>query len=228
MYRPAHFEETRVERLHPLLRAHPLGLLITRDAAGMPVVNPIPFLLETHRGALGTLVGHVARANPVWRSFDPKTKPPTEPPTEPAALEGDVLVVFQGPNAYVSPQAYPSKARHGRVVPTWNYAVVEARGPLVVLSPEAAHGTVSRLTHRFEAGRDQPWAVTDAPADYVDTMLTAIVCLEIPLTSLRGKFKLSQNRDLEDRSGVLRQMEDESEAMATWMARAMAPPSEPS
>ena len=233
MYRPAHFEETRLELLHPLVQAHPLGLLITQDVAGMPVVNPIPFLLETQRGDFGTLVGHVARANPVWRSFestqssdslDSLDSLDSAAASDAVAPSREVLVVFQGPNAYVSPQAYPSKARHGRVVPTWNYAVVEARGPLQILSPEAAHGTVSRLTRHFEASRDRPWAVTDAPADYVDTMLTAIVCLEIPLTSLRGKFKLSQNRDLEDRSGVLRRMEDESASVAGWMARTMAPP----
>ena len=230
MYRPAHFEETRLELLHPLVQAHPLGLLITQDVAGMPVVNLIPFLLDTHRGDFGTLVGHVARANPVWRSFestqssDGDDSADSPDLSDPLSLGREVLVVFQGPNAYVSPQAYPSKARHGRVVPTWNYAVVEARGPLQILSPEAAHGTVSRLTGHFEASRDRPWAVTDAPADYVDTMLTAIVCLEIPLTSLRGKFKLSQNRDLEDRSGVLRRMEEESASVAGWMARTMAPP----
>jgi transcriptional regulator len=230
MYRPAHFEESRVELLHPFVQAHPLGLLITQDAGGMPVVNPIPWLLETHRGTLGTLVGHVARANPVWQSFgstrssDPLDSLDSADGSDAVTPGPDVLVVFQGPNAYVSPQSYPSKARHGRVVPTWNYAVVEARGPLRILAPEAAHGTVSRLTGRFEGGRDRPWAVTDAPADYVESMLTAIVCLEIPLTSLHGKFKLSQNRDLQDRSGVLRRMEDESAAVATWMARTMAPP----
>jgi len=230
MYRPAHFEEDRLELLHPLVQAHPLGLLITQDSTGMPVVNPIPFLLETQRGDLGTLVGHVARANPVWRSFestpssDGFNSSGSAAASDALAASREVLVVFQGPNAYVSPQAYPSKARHGRVVPTWNYAVVEARGPLQILSPEAAHGTVSRLTGHHEAGRDRPWAVTDAPADYVDTMLTAIVCLEIPLTSLLGKFKLSQNRDCEDRSGVLRRMEDESASVARWMARTMATP----
>ena len=230
MYRPAHFEEDRLELLHPLVQAHPLGLLITQDSTGMPVVNPIPFLLETQRGDLGTLVGHVARANPVWRSFESTSSSDgfdssgSAAVSDVAAPTREVLVVFQGPNAYVSPQAYPSKARHGRVVPTWNYAVVEARGPLQILLPEAAHGTVSRLTGHFEAGRDRPWAVTDAPADYVDTMLTAIVCLEIPLTSLLGKFKLSQNRDPEDRSGVLRRMEDESASVARWMARTMALP----
>lgn len=224
MYRPAHFEEIRLERLHPFSEANPLGLLITQDVTGMPVVNPIPWLLETHRGTLGTLVGHVARANPVWESFGYSVGCSSGQSVDSMALGRDVLVVFQGPNAYVSPQAYPSKARHGRVVPTWNYAVVEARGPLQILSPEAAHGTVSRLTQRFEAGRDRPWAVTDAPADYIETMLTAIVCLEIPLTSLRGKFKLSQNRDLEDRAGVLRQMKDESAPVTRWIEHTMLPP----
>ena len=216
MYRPAHFEETRCEQLHPLMQAYPLGLLITQDEAGMPVVDPIPFLLEPARGALGTLVGHVARANPVWQRADPG-----------GGAECPVLVVFQGPNAYVSPSAYPSKAKHGRVVPTWNYAVVEARGALRILAPAAAHATVSRLTEWREAGQDHPWAVTDAPPEYVDSMLAAIVCLEIPLTSLRGKFKLSQNRTAQDQAGVSRSLHESpdasAQAVALWMARVSAP-----
>lgn len=232
MYRPAHFDESRLALLHPFVQANPLGLLVTQDATGTPVVNPIPWLLETHRGTFGTLVGHVARANSVWESIGQPIGQPIGQlggqSVDSVKPGGEILVVFQGPSAYVSPQAYPSKARHGRVVPTWNYAVVEARGPLQILSPEAAHGTVSRLTRRFESGRGRPWAVTDAPEDYIETMLKAIVCLEIPLTSLRGKFKLSQNRDLEDRAGVLRQMENESAAVAWWMERTLAPPSETS
>lgn len=144
------------------------------------------------------------------------------------AAQRSVLVVFQGPNADVSPSAYPSKAKHGRVVPTWNYAVVEARGALRILAPEAAYATVSRLTDWREAQRDRPWAVTGAPPADVDSMLAAIVCLEIPLTSLRGKFKLSQNRTAEDRSGVERLLgecpDPGSRALAHWTARASVPP----
>ena len=138
------------------------------------------------------------------------------------------MVVFQGPNADVAPSAYPSKAKYGRVVPTWNYAVVEARGALRMLAPEAAYATVSRLTDWPEAQRDRPRAVTDAPPAYGDSMLAAMVCLEIPLTSLRGKFKLSQNRTAEDRSGVERLLgegpDPGSRALSHSMARASVPP----
>lgn len=210
MYLPSHFEETRPELLHALLRAHPLGLLITTDAAGAPVANPIPFMLDANRGPLGTLVGHVARANPVWR------------PASGAVGAPDALVVFQGPDGYISPNGYASKAEHGKVVPTWNYAVVQARGPLVVLDDAAAaHALVSRLTERHEATQARPWAVTDAPEDYVASMLRAIVCIEIPLTTLVGKYKLSQNRSAADRDGVVASLRAgpaaESHTLARWM-----------
>jgi transcriptional regulator len=191
MYMPRHFEETRPEVLHALVRAHPLGLLITLDTAGAPVANPIPFMLEVDPAGLvgsATLVGHVARANPVWRE----------------GAERPALVVFQGADGYVSPGFYPSKQETGKVVPTWNYIAVEARGPLRVLEGSAAaHALVSRLTRRHEEGRSKPWAVDDAPSDYVETMLSAIAVIEIPLQSLVGKYKLSQNRSAADRGGVI-------------------------
>lgn len=211
MYLPSHFEETRPALLHALLKAHPLGLLVTTDAQGAPVVNPIPFMLMPDRGPLGTLVGHVARANPVWQA-------------RPGASEA--LVVFQGPDGYISPNGYVSKAEHGKVVPTWNYAVVQARGPLVVLDEAAAaHALVSQLTRRHEATQPKPWAVGDAPDDYIATMLRAIVCIEIPLTALVGKYKLSQNRSAPDRAGLVAALQaDEAPAahtLAQWM---QAPP----
>ncbi len=192
MYLPRHFEETRPEVLHTLLRQHPLGLLITLDEHGAPVANAIPFMLDAERGEFGTLVGHVARANPVWRQPDNTQK------------AQQVLVVFQGPEGYISPSGYASKALHGKVVPTWNYAMVQARGPLRVLDDEAATlALVTRLTQHHEAKLPKPWAVADAPADYIQSLLRAIVCIEIPLTSLVGKYKLSQNRDAADQAGVL-------------------------
>ncbi len=192
MYLPSHFEETRPAVLRALLRQHPLGLLITQDAVGAPVANAIPFLLDAERGEFGTLVGHVARANPVWQ-------PPAAGLVAPQAL-----VVFQGPDGYISPNGYPSKADHGKVVPTWNYAMVQARGPLRVLDDAATtRALVTRLTAHHEAAQRQPWAVTDAPDDYIDAMVRAIVCIEIPLTSLVGKYKLSQNRSAADRAGVV-------------------------
>lgn len=208
MYLPAHFEESRPAVLHALLRQHPLGLLITQDAQGTAQANSIPFMLDPGRGALGTLVGHVARANPVWRA---------------PAADAPALVVFQGPDGYVSPNAYASKAEHGKVVPTWNFAVVQARGPLRVLGDDAAaHALVTQLTRRHEAGQPRPWAVADAPADYIAAMLRAIVCIEIPLTALLGKYKLSQNRSAADVAGVvagLQQGDAPAQALAAWMQR---------
>jgi len=209
MYLPTHFEETRTPVLHALLRQYPLGLLITLDTDGAPVANPIPFLLDAQRGPHGTLVGHVARANPVWRTA-----------ANPAGQ--GALVVFQGPQGYISPNGYPSKAEHGKVVPTWNYATVQARGTLRALDDAAAaHALVSRLTDTHEARQARPWAVGDAPDDYIATMLKAIVCIEIPLTSLVGKYKLSQNRSAADRAGLEAALQADAEpaahTLAAWM-----------
>ena len=214
MYLPRHFEETRPELLHALLLAHPLGLLITTDVQGAPVVNPIPFMLVPERGPLGTLVGHVARANPVWQG---------------RADAPEALVVFQGPDGYISPNGYASKAEHGQVVPTWNYAVVQARGPLVVLDDAAAvQALVTQLTRRHEATQPRPWAVTDAPDDYIAGMLRAIVCIEIPLTALVGKYKLSQNRNAADRAGVVAALQaDEAPAAQTLAQWMQTPPGRP-
>jgi len=208
MYLPQHFEETRPVVLHQLLRAHPLGLLITLDQTGAPVANPIPFMLEAERGPHGTLVGHVARANPVWQSAGQAA-----------------LVVFQGPEGYISPNGYPSKQQHGKVVPTWNYSCVQARGPLVALDDAAAtHALVSRLTHRHEASQARPWAVDDAPADYVASLVKAIVCIEIRLTTLVGKYKLSQNRSADDRAGLVAALQAQGDGPAQALAHSMQHP----
>jgi len=206
MYLPSHFEETRLEVLQHLLRTYPLGLLTTLGPAGLEA-NALPFVLDPEPAPWGTLRAHVARANPVWRE---------------ARSDVDALVVFQGPQAYVSPNAYPSKAESGKVVPTWNYVMVQARGPLrVVDDVHAARAFVTRLTERHEAAQARPWAPSDAPADYIDTMLRAIVCIEIPLSSLTGKYKLSQNRSGADRDGVIRALRDSGEPLqqqtAQWM-----------
>lgn len=199
MYLPGHFEETRDEVMHALLRAHPFGLLVTQGDGEEPRADAIPFLLDAARGAHGTLVAHVARANPLWRQADGQR----------------VLAVFQGPQAYVSPSAYAAKAEHGKVVPTWNYVMVQARGTLRAIEDAAAlHAIVTRLTDTHEAGRDAPWAVSDAPADYVEKMLGAIVGIEIPIETLAGKWKVSQNRSDADREGVAREFEASNVAMA--------------
>ena len=198
MYLPTHFEETRPEVLHELLRTHPLGLLITHGDSGLQA-NAIPFVLDADpAGGPGILRGHVARANPLWHEARAGTQTAAES-----------LVVFQGPQAYISPSFYPSKAEHGKVVPTWNYVMVQARGRLRAIDDAAwVRAFVTRLTERFEAPRAAPWAVSDAPDDYIATMLRAIVGIEIELTALTGKWKVSQNRSAADRAGVARGLHD--------------------
>lgn len=201
MYLPRHFEETRTEVLHGLIRTHPFGLLVNQGDAGLQA-NPLPWLIDAGPTPLGTLRGHVARANPIWRE-----------------AQGEVLVVFQGPQAYVSPGWYPSKAEHGKVVPTWNYVMVQARGRLRAVEDAAwLHALVSRLSDSHEAGRPRPWHVADAPRDYIEKMLAAIVGLEIEITALAGKWKVSQNRPFADRDGVARGLADQADASAQAMA----------
>ncbi len=187
MYTPKANEETRVEVLHALVRAHPLGTWTLFDGEEL-VTNHVPFHLDADRGPFGTLVGHVARANPVWR----------------AASAVRSVVAFQGPQAYVTPSWYPSKVEHGKTVPTWNYAVVHARGlPTFIQDRDWLLVHVTSLTDAHEAAEPAPWAVADAPADYVERQLGAIVGVEIPIERLLGKWKASQNRPAADRAGVV-------------------------
>jgi transcriptional regulator len=206
MYLPAHFDEPCVERLHELIRERPLGSLVVLSSAGLNA-NHIPFELDAAPAPLGTLRGHVAKANPVWRDFSPDV---------------EALVIFQGPQAYVSPSWYPSKKITGEVVPTYNYLVVHGYGAIkIVHDGEWLRGLVTRLTERFEVGRDARWHVTDAPASFIDKQLGAIVGLEIALTKLTGKWKVSQNRSLDDRTGVVQGLTErgdaESAAIARWV-----------
>lgn len=188
MYLPAHHEETDRATLHALIRAEPLGTWVLHDGAGL-VANHIPFLLDAERGPHGTLVAHVARANPAWRSF---------------AAGAEALVIFQGAQCYISPSWYPSKHQHGKAVPTWNYAVVHAHGrPRAIEHRDWLHAHVSRLADLHESTQAVPWKVSDAPADYIDKMLAAIVGIEIELTRLVGKWKVSQNRPDADKRGVV-------------------------
>jgi transcriptional regulator len=207
MYLPAHFDESRPEVLHGLVRSHPLGLLVTHGASGLQA-NPIPFLIDTQRGPHGTLRAHVARANPVWRE-----------------AQGEALVVFQGPQAYVSPGWYATKAETGKVVPTWNYVMVQARGTFAVKDDTAwLRRLVGELTTRHEAPLPAPWKVEDAPADYLDAMLKAIVGIEIELTALSGKWKATQNRSAADRAGVVAGLSARGTADAAAMARQVQQP----
>jgi len=188
MYLPKHFEETRIDVLHGFIRAHPLGALVTLTSGGLDA-NHIPFEVDPSPAPLGTLRGHVARANPVWREF---------------SRDLDTLVIFQGPGTYVSPAWYPTKRQTAKVVPTWNYAVVHAHGALTVIEDRAwLRDFVTGLTDRHEAARPDPWRVTDAPAHYIEAQLGAIVGLELRVTRLVGKWKMSQNRPAQDRAGVV-------------------------
>ena len=189
MYIPKHFEEPDVSVLHALIRSHPLSTWVTQ-ADGELLVNHIPFLVDPSRGEHGTLVGHVARANPVWKSF---------------SKEIPSAVVFQGPEGYISPSFYPAKKEHGKVVPTWNYAVVHAHGlPQVIDDAAWLLKHVTAMTHAQES-RLQPaeWKVSDAPADFIDSMVKMIVGIEIPISTLVGKWKMSQNRAMPDRLGTI-------------------------
>lgn len=187
MYLPEHFEETRIEVLQQLIRDYPLGTFVSRYN-GEIEANHIPFMISQCGDELGTLQCHIAKSNPLWKSLC----------SEPA------LVIFQGPDCYISPSWYPSKQIHGKVVPTWDYAVVHARGvPELIDDGEWLLAHLSAMTDAHEANNAVPWKVSDAPADYIDRMLSAIVGIEIPISRLTGKWKVSQNRAKPDRAGVI-------------------------
>ena len=186
MYLPSHFEQHDTATLHALMRAHPLATLVSTGPEG-PTADHVPLAFDAGAGAHGALLGHVARANPLWT----------------AAAGSPVLAVFHGPQAYVSPSWYPGKATTHKVVPTWNYAVVHAHGLLEMVEDAPwLRALVGRLTDHHEAPRRTPWSVDDAPADYVQQMLRAIVGIRIPIERLIGKWKVSQNRSAADRQGV--------------------------
>lgn len=183
MYLPAHFAETDIAALHDLIVQYPFGSLVTCSDGELDA-NHLPFALEMREQALGVLHAHVARANPLWQSV----------------RNGDeVLVIFRAGDAYVSPNWYPSKHVAHRQVPTWNYRVVHAHGRITIRDDDKyVRGVVGRLTRTHEAMQPQPWKMTDAPRDYLDAMLASIVGIQIEITRLIGKLKLSQNKDAED------------------------------
>jgi transcriptional regulator len=207
MYLPAHFEHNDAAALHALMRAYPLATLVSVQD-GLPCADHVPLEFDA---AAQLLRGHVARANPLWQG----------------AAGQPVLAIFSGPQAYITPSWYTAKATTHKVVPTWNYAVVHAQGAMRVVDEAPwLHALVSRLTAQHEAPRAAPWAVADAPEDYVQQMLRAIVGIEIPVERLLGKWKVSQNRSAADRLGVaagLQQGDEAQQAMAA-LVRAPVPP----
>jgi transcriptional regulator len=204
MYLPKHFEQQDAAAMGQLLQLHPLATVAWTSGDGLTAEH-LPLMWERGEGdgTQGTLRGHVARANPVWRE----------------AAGAEVLAVFQGPQAYITPSWYPSKAETAKVVPTWNYAVVHMRGQLHITEDAAwLRALVERLTDTHEAAHARRWQVGDAPADYIEQMLRAIVGIEIEVTRAQGKWKVSQNRGASDRAGVATGLDSLAHEQALAMA----------
>jgi transcriptional regulator len=188
MYIPRHNEEKRVSVMHSLILSRPLGTLVTLGASGL-FASHIPMLLENDGSQFGVLKGHISRANTQWRDFVPTV---------------DALAIFSGHQHYITPTWYPGTKEHGEEVPTWNYVVVHAYGPLKVIQDEHWLLTnVEKLTNIHEAGSPVPWKVSDAPHDFIRSQLKGIVGLELPIQKIEGKWKVSQNRTEPDRNGVI-------------------------
>lgn len=207
MYVPKHFAETDPSVLTALMRAQPLGTWVSHGAEEL-IVNHIPFYLDSDAGEYGTLIGHVARANPVWKTFSA---------TYPS------VVIFQGEQAYISPSWYPSKQEDSRTVPTWNYVVVHAHGhPRIIEDRARLLAIVSKMTEIHESVQTAPWKVSDAPPEFIDSLLNAIVGIEIPLTKITGKWKVSQNRATQDKLGTVAGLRALCNAEAEKMAQQVA------
>ena len=211
MYLPHHFAETRVEELHRVITEYPLGVLVLHGPNGLDA-NHLPFALNPKAGERGHLLAHVARANPLWQE----------------AKDGDeALVIFRAAHAYISPNWYPSKHEFHRQVPTWNYQAVHVHGTIKIRDDERfVRGVVARLTRVNEArtGTDRPWKMIDASKEYIDQMLTAIVGIEIEITTMIGKWKLSQNREERDRVNAAQELRQRGEqVMSTAMLNAVVP-----
>jgi transcriptional regulator len=187
MYVPPAFAVADLAELHDLIRASRLGFLVTRSPSELQS-TPLPFFLDAEEGEYGTLYGHLARANPQWKS----------------SMDGQAMVLFMGPNAYITPSWYATKEVTGKVVPTWNYVAVEAHGTAEFFDDaERLLNVVTRLTRIHEQPRDKPWAVGDAPMDFIKAQLRSIVGLRMPIVRVDGKRKMSQNRNAGDRAGVI-------------------------
>jgi transcriptional regulator len=211
MYQPSYHREDRLPVQHALIRAYPLGTLITCSANGL-MGNPVPFVLDENAGSKGMLKAHIARANQQWQEFE---------------QQSEVLVVFMGPQTYISPSWYATKQESGKVVPTWNYACVHVYGRVKLIDDRNwLLAQIRELTELEERDRPSPWSVDDAPEAYISSMVNAIVGLEIAVSRMEGKWKVSQNRNEADRQGViagLRASGDESDlAMAELVSGADA------
>jgi transcriptional regulator len=206
---PSH-QLTDREAIFSLIASHPLGAWVCHGREGL-IANHVPFLLDRGRGPHGTLIGHVARANGVWRELDAATPS---------------VVMFQGPQAYITPGWYPGKTEHGRVVPTWNYVVAHAHGVARAIEDrEWLLDMLNRLTDAQEARQSAPWSVSDAPRSFIDKLMGVIVGIELPIERLEGKLKVSQDEANQDRRGTVQGLRnkpgDETEAVADLVGKAM-------
>ncbi|WP_369958390.1 FMN-binding negative transcriptional regulator [Pseudomonas benzenivorans] len=209
MHTPAIFRQHDLPTLHRQMAASALATVVSQGPNGLQASH-LPLLLEPEEGEFGTLYGHFARANGQWRDLEGG---------------GEALAVFQGPDAYVSPGWYPSKAEHGKAVPTWNYIAVHAHGRAELFDePERLLHLLGRLSDRHEAGRAQPWALSEAPRDYLEAMLRAIVGFALPIQRLDGQWKLSQNRSEADRASVRAGLANSAEARERELAAQMQDP----
>jgi transcriptional regulator len=203
MYNPPHFREDRREVLCELIKQHSLASLVTLGPDGLDA-NHLPLILDPEPGPWGTLRGHMSRTNPQWRGF---------------RRDVDALAIFQGPSVYVTPSWYPSKEETGKVVPTYNYAVVHARGPMnIVEEPEKLERHLHALTALHEARFDQPWEVSDAPPEFIRAIMNGIVGIEMRIVSLEGKWKMSQNRTSADRAGAIRGLRERGDPLSVEVA----------
>lgn len=209
MYVPAHFNEDRIDVLHAFIRSAGLATLVSLTSDGL-IASHAPMLIDPDQAPSGTLIGHLAKANPHVRAADPGVQ---------------TLVIFRGAEGYITPSYYAAKQEHGKVVPTWNYAAVHAYGTLQAFDdPARLLDVVTRLTNRHESRRAQPWAVTDAPADFIAGMLRGIVGIALPITRLEGKIKMSQNCPAADLAGVIDGLRwDGRDDLAGAVAQATAP-----
>ena len=204
MYEPPLHRQENLAALHALIRAHPLGLIVSHGASGL-LANAIPFLIFPESSKLGTLQAHFARANPQWRDLQ---------------TAEEVLVVFQGVQHYITPSWYETKRETGKVVPTWNYLIVQARGRArVIEDADWLRAQIEALTSKQESPRAMPWAVGDAPEDFIAAQIRQIVGVEIEIADIKGKWKASQNRNAADREGVVAGLEAEGDPEAIEMAR---------
>jgi transcriptional regulator len=209
MYTPAHFAETRDEVLQALIATHRLATIV-EVIDGAPVANHIPLLYRQLTPTSAVLQGHIARANPLWQT----------------AHERGVLAIFQGPQAYITPSWYPAKKEHGKVVPTWNYCVVHVHGVLrAVEDPTWLHAHLRQMTDENEAPLPARWAVDDAPADFVNATMRGIVGIEIAVTRIQGKWKMSQNKSAADRRGIIEGLQQQPTAAALEVAALVPKPS---